>query len=167
MLQLLIILLILYLMYQIFRSIRIIKSGEVEIVERFGKYQTTFHAGLQFLNPFIDKVVFKYSLEPQVYEVPTMTYITKDHFETSVSGIGKFKILDPEKVSYQVENYKLALIQLIQTNLRSIIIELDSKTLLDTKEIINSKLIENIIPLVKPWGIEMLQFKTLDFTIER
>ena len=100
-------------------SIKFVPQNRAFVVERFGKYNKTMEAGLNFLMPFIDKVAYDRSLKEQAVDVPSQGAITRDNITLVVDGVLYLKVLDPLKASYGVDNYVYAVMQLAQTTMRS------------------------------------------------
>ncbi|HNI90577.1 MAG TPA: SPFH domain-containing protein, partial [Leptospiraceae bacterium] len=105
----------LFIAFKFIRSVRIVPAQEVLIVERLGRYHQTLNAGLHFLIPFIDKVTYSHTLKEQAIEVQPQICITKDNVQVKVDGVLYLKILDAQKASYGIEDYRFAAIQLAQT----------------------------------------------------
>ena len=77
---------------------------EAKMLERFGKYYKTLSAGFSFKFPFIDEVAYHHSLKEQVINIDGQTAITKDNVKIKIDGVLFFKITDPYKASYAVNN---------------------------------------------------------------
>ncbi len=101
-------------------SIKFVPQNRAFVVERFGKYNKTMIAGLNFLVPFIDRIGYDRSLKEHAYDVPSQAAITRDNISLIVDGVLYLKVLDPYKASYGVENYVYAVTQLAQTTMRRI-----------------------------------------------
>ena len=101
--------------------IKVVPQRTAIIVERLGKYRATFTAGFQVLIPFIDKVRYRHTLKEQAIDVPPQVCITRDNIAVEVDGILYLQVLDPQKASYGIDNYRFASIQIAQTTMRSII----------------------------------------------
>jgi len=100
-------------------SIKFVPQNRAYVVERFGKFQSTREAGLNFLIPFIDQVAADRSLKEQAVDVPEQSAITKDNISLHVDGVLYFRVLDPKKATYGVDDYVFAVTQLAQTTMRS------------------------------------------------
>ena len=112
------------------QSMRIVPQQNAWVIERLGKYSRTLEPGLNFLVPFIDRVAYKHSLKEIPLDVPSQVCITRDNTQLTVDGIIYFQVTDPMKASYGSSNYILAVTQLAQTTLRSVLgkLELDRKS---------------------------------------
>jgi regulator of protease activity HflC (stomatin/prohibitin superfamily) len=103
------------------RSVKIVPQQNAWVVERLGKYHGALTPGLNFLFPFIDKVAYKHSLKEVPLDVPSQVCITRDNTQLQVDGILYFQVTDPMRASYGSSNYIVAVTQLAQTSLRSVI----------------------------------------------
>ena len=115
--------LVLFIIAAIFvvRSVKVVPQQNAWVVERLGKYHASLSPGLNFLVPFIDKVAYKHSLKEIPLDVPSQVCITKDNTQLQVDGILYFQVTDPMRASYGASNYVVAITQLAQTTLRSVI----------------------------------------------
>jgi len=145
------------------RAIVIVRPYEAAIIERFGKYLKTLYAGLHFVVPIVDRVI-KVDLREQVVDVPPQEVITKDNVVVTVDGVIYYKVIKPEDVVYKVQNFKVAVINLAQTNLRNIIGELTLDETLTSREIINSKLRLTLDEATDAWGVKVtrVELKRID-----
>ena len=105
----------------------IVPQQSAFVVERLGKYSSTLNAGFHLLIPFLDVARYKHTLKELAIDVPEQICITRDNVQVSVDGVLYIKVLDPERASYGITDYRFAISQLAQTTLRSEIgkIELD------------------------------------------
>ncbi|MCU0456965.1 MAG: SPFH domain-containing protein [Bacteroidales bacterium] len=87
--------------------IKVVPQRTAIIVERLGKYRATFTAGFQIIIPFIDKVRYRHTLKEQAIDVPPQICITRDNIAVEVDGILYLQVLDPQKASYGIDNYRL------------------------------------------------------------
>ena len=100
-------------------SIKFVPQNRVFVIERFGKFQSSKEAGLNFILPFIDRISANRSLKEQAVDVPEQSAITKDNISLHVDGVLYFRVLDPYKATYGVDDYLFAVTQLAQTTMRS------------------------------------------------
>ena len=109
------------------RSIKVVPQQNAWVVERLGKYHATLTPGLNLLVPFVDRLAYKHSLKEIPLDVPSQVCITKDNTQLTVDGILYFQVTDAMRASYGASNYIVAITQLAQTTLRSVIgrMELD------------------------------------------
>ncbi|MCB1176340.1 MAG: paraslipin [Leptospiraceae bacterium] len=151
--------LILYVAFKLVRSVRIVHSQEVMIVERLGNYHQTLQAGIHLLIPFLDKVTYTHTLKEQAMEVQPQICITKDNVQVKVDGILYIKILDPKAASYGIEDYAFAAIQLAQTTMRAVIGTMELDRTFEAREVINQRIVEVVEQAAEPWGIRVNRYE--------
>ncbi|MBQ8477616.1 MAG: paraslipin, partial [Succinivibrio sp.] len=103
------------------KSVNVIPQQTAWVIERLGKFHKVLNPGLNFIIPFIDKVAYKHSLKEIPLDTPSQVCITRDNTQLSVDGILYFQVTDPKLASYGTSNYLVAITQLAQTTLRSVI----------------------------------------------
>lgn len=143
-------------------SVKFVPQNRAYVVERFGKYNKTMIAGLNFLVPFIDKVGYDRSLKEHAYDVPSQAAITRDNISLVVDGVLYLKVLDPYKASYGVENYVYAVTQLAQTTMRSEIGKIELDKTFEEREALNINIVAQINDASEPWGVQVLRYEIKD-----
>jgi regulator of protease activity HflC (stomatin/prohibitin superfamily) len=136
-------------------GVRIVPQGSKHVVQRLGKYHTTLNPGLNLIIPYIDTVAYKVTTKDIVLDVPSQEVITRDNAVIIVNAIAYINIVSPEKAVYGVENYVLAIQNLVQTSLRSIVGEMDLDDALSSREQIKAKLKAAISDDIADWGIAL------------
>ncbi|HLN19648.1 MAG TPA: stomatin-like protein [Bacteroidales bacterium] len=139
--------------------IKIVPQRTAIIVERLGKYKATFTAGFQILIPFIDKVRYRHTLKEQAIDVAPQTCITKDNIAVEVDGILYLQVLDPQKASYGIDNYRFASIQIAQTTMRSVIGKLELDRTFEERETINGSIVDAVDKASDPWGVKVTRYE--------
>jgi regulator of protease activity HflC (stomatin/prohibitin superfamily) len=137
------------------RGIRTVPQGQVWTVERFGAFTRLLQPGLNFLIPFIDAVGHKLNVQEVVLDIPEQSVITKDNATVVVDGIVYYRVMDPAKAAYQVQNLQQALNALAMTNIRAVIGEMDLDATLSSRERINSSLLAILDGATDPWGVKV------------
>jgi len=143
-------------------SLRFVPQNMTYVVERFGKYNQTMDAGLNFLVPFIDKVAYQRTLKEQAIDVQSQAAITKDNISLVVDGVLYLKVLDPYKASYGVESYTYAVTQLAQTTMRSEIGKMDLDKTFEERDNLNTNIVASINEAAAPWGVQVLRYEIKD-----
>ncbi len=143
-------------------SLRFVPQNTTFVVERFGKYNKTMDAGLNFLMPFIDKVAYRRTLKEQAVDVQRQAAITKDNISLLVDGVLYLKVLDPYKASYGVENYIYAVTQLAQTTMRSEIGKMQLDKTFEERDSLNINIVAAINDAAVPWGVQVLRYEIKD-----
>ena len=143
-------------------SIKFVPQNRAYVVERFGKYNKTMEAGLNFLVPFIDRVGYDRSLKEHAYDVPSQAAITRDNISLVVDGVLYLKVLDPYKASYGVDDYVYAVTQLAQTTMRSEIGKIELDKTFEEREVLNTNIVASINEASSPWVVQVLRYEIKD-----
>lgn len=148
----------------IVRTFKIVPQQNAWVVERLGKYDRTLTPGLKFIIPFIDRVAYKHSLKEIPLDVPSQVCITRDNTQLQVDGILYFQVTDPMRASYGASNYLVAVTQLAQTSLRSVIGKLELDKTFEERDIINAQVVTAIDEAALNWGVKVLRYEIKDLT---
>ena len=146
------------------RSVKIVPQQHAWVKERLGKYAGTLAPGLNFLIPFIDQVAYRHSLKEVPLDVPSQVCITKDNTQLQVDGILYFQVTDPMRASYGSSNYVMAITQLAQTSLRSVIGKLELDRTFEERDMINAQVVAAIDEAALNWGVKVLRYEIKDLT---
>ena len=158
--------LILFIIAVIFitQSVKVVPQQHAWVVERLGKYNGTLTPGLNFLMPFIDKVAYKHLLKEVPLDIASQVCITKDNTQLQVDGILYFQVTDAMRASYGSSNYIMAISQLAQTSLRSVIGKLELDKTFEERDIINAQVVQAIDEAALNWGVKVLRYEIKDLT---
>ena len=146
------------------RSIKVVPQQNAWVVERLGKYHATLAPGLNFLVPFIDRVAYKHGLKEIPLDVPSQVCITRDNTQLQVDGVLYFQVTDPMRASYGASNYIVAITQLAQTTLRSVIGKLELDKTFEERDMINAQVVAAIDEAALNWGVKVLRYEIKDLT---
>ncbi len=146
------------------QSVKVVPQQHAWVVERLGKYHGTLTPGLNFLMPFIDKVAYKHVLKEIPLDIPSQVCITRDNTQLQVDGILYFQVTDAMRASYGSSNYIMAISQLAQTSLRSVIGKLELDKTFEERDIINSQVVQAIDEAALNWGVKVLRYEIKDLT---
>src|SRR6185369_13829041 len=138
------------------RAIKVVPQQNAWVVERLGKYHAALAPGLNILVPFVDKVAYKHSLKEIPLDVPSQICITRDNTQLQVDGILYFQVTDPMRASYGSSNYIMAVTQLSQTTLRSVIGKMELDRTFEERDIINAQVVAAIDEAALNWGVKVL-----------
>lgn len=142
----------------------IVPQGNAWVIERVGKYHTTWQAGLHIRTPILEKIVRKISLKEQVADFEPQSVITKDNVTMMVDSIVFFQIMDPKLLTYGVERPIAAIENLSATTLRNIIGELSLDDTLSGRDTINSQITQILDEATDKWGIKVTRVEVKDIT---
>ncbi|MGB0899807.1 MAG: SPFH domain-containing protein, partial [Psychrobium sp.] len=143
-------------------SIIFVPQNRAFMIERFGKYKSTREAGLNFIIPFIDRIGADRSLKEQAVDVPSQSAITRDNISLHVDGVLYFRVLDPYKATYGVDDYVFAVTQLAQTTMRSELGKMELDKTFEERDQLNAHIVESINHASSPWGIQVLRYEIKD-----
>ncbi|MGD8283548.1 MAG: SPFH domain-containing protein, partial [Desulfobacterales bacterium] len=136
-------------------GVRIVPQGSKHVVQRLGKFHKTLGPGLNVIIPYIDSVAYKVTTKDIVLDIPSQEVITKDNAVIIANAVAYINIVSPEKSVYGVEEYRLAIQNLVQTSLRSIVGEMDLDDALSSRDQIKAKLKNAISDDIADWGITL------------
>ena len=145
-------------------SIKIVPQQNAWVIERLGKYHATLTPGLNFLVPFVDRLAYKHSLKEIPLDVPSQVCITKDNTQLTVDGILYFQVTDAMRASYGSSNFIVAITQLAQTTLRSVIGRMELDRTFEERAIINTSVVEALDEAALNWGVKVLRYEIKDLT---
>jgi regulator of protease activity HflC (stomatin/prohibitin superfamily) len=134
------------------------------VVERLGKYDRTLTPGLKFLVPFVERVAYRHSLKEVPLDVPSQVCITRDNAQLQVDGIIYFQVTDPMRASYGSSNYVVAITQLAQTLLRSVIGKMELDRTFEERDTINAHVVSALDEAAQNWGVKVLRYEIKDLT---
>ncbi|TFW18773.1 paraslipin [Massilia arenosa] len=148
----------------VIKTIQVVPQQHAWVVERLGKYHATLAPGLNIVVPFVDRIAYKHSLKEIPLDVPPQVCITKDNTQLQVDGILYFQITDAMRASYGSSNYIVAITQLAQTTLRSIIGRMELDKTFEERDHINTTVVNAIDESAANWGVKVLRYEIKDLT---
>ena len=148
----------------IVRALKIVPQQNAWVVERLGKYDRTLNPGLSIVVPFVDRVAYKHSLKEVPLDVPSQICITKDNTQLTVDGILYFQVTDPMRASYGSSDYIIAITQLAQTTLRSVVGKMELDKTFEERAMINAGVVSALDEAAMNWGVKVLRYEIKDLT---
>ncbi len=146
----------------LYKGIKIIPQGEEWVIERLGKFSKTLEPGLNIIIPFIDNVRAKISTRDIIMDIPEQEVITKDNAVIRTNAIAFVRVTDPKSALYGIEDFQLAIANLIMTTLRSILGEMKLDEALSNREMIKERLKDSILDDVADWGVTIKSVEIQD-----
>ena len=145
-----------------FKAFTVVPQQEAYVVERLGRFHAVLNPGLNFLIPFLDRVAYKHLLKEIPLDVPSQVCITRDNIQLTVDGIIYFQVTDPKLASYGSSNYVLAITQLAQTTLRSVIGRMEMDKTFEEREDTNRAVVAALDEAAVSWGVKVLRYEIKD-----
>ena len=153
--------------FYILRAIRMVPQGYNFTVERFGKYTRTLQPGLGLITPFVDRVGQKQNMMERVLPVPSQEVITRDNAMVTVDGVAFFQVMDAAKASYEVNNLENAILNMVMTQIRTVMGSMELDHLLSQRDEINQKLLGTVDQATIGWGVKTTRIEIKDISPPR
>ena len=148
----------------IIKALKVVPQQNSWVVERLGKFHAALLPGLNIVIPFIDRVAYKHMLKEVPLDVPSQICITRDNTQLQVDGILYFQVTDPKLASYGTSNYVMAITQLAQTTLRSVIGKMELDKTFEERDDINRAVVAALDEAATSWGVKVLRYEIKDLT---
>ncbi|HBT19096.1 MAG TPA: peptidase [Clostridiaceae bacterium] len=148
--------LLLFALLILLTSIKVVNTGQVFVLERFGQYYKTLNPGWHVILPFVDYVRRKISMKQQILDIQPQTVITKDNVNISVDNVIFYQVLNPKDAVYNIENYVSGIMYATITNMRNIIGDMSLDEVLAGRDQINMKLLHIVDAITDAYGIKLL-----------
>ena len=162
--QVLALILIIAAIVFLYRLVKVVPQQNAWVVELLGKFHAVLPPGANILIPFIDNVAYRHSLKEIPLDVPSQVCITRDNTQLQVDGILYFQVTDAMRASYGSSNYVVAITQLCQTTLRSVIGKMELDKTFEERDMINGLVVNALDDAASNWGVKVLRYEIKDLT---
>lgn len=142
----------------------IVPQGFEDIVERFGRYHKTLRPGINFILPILDSIETRVCIKETLIQIRSQEVISRDNALIMVDGIAFYQIVNSRNVTYTIKDFRIALENVIMTNIRTVMGSLDLDDILSNRELINSKLLNVLDDITGPWGVKVVRVELKDIT---
>lgn len=146
------------------RALKVVPQQNAWIVERLGRYHATLGPGLNVVIPFVDRIAYRSSLKEIPLDVPSQVCITRDNTQLQVDGILYFQVTDPKLAAYGSSDYIMAITQLAQTTLRSVVGKMELDKTFEERDEINRAVVSALDEAAANWGVKVLRYEIKDLT---
>jgi regulator of protease activity HflC (stomatin/prohibitin superfamily) len=143
-------------------SVKIINQGNEALVERFGSYHKKLQPGLNIVVPVLDRIVFRETIREKVLDIPPQKCITRDNVGIEVDAVIYWRIVDMEKAWYKVENLQSAMVNLVLTQIRAEMGQLELDQTFTARSQINELLLRDLDIATDPWGVKVTRVELRD-----
>ncbi|WP_421826144.1 SPFH domain-containing protein [Larkinella sp.] len=148
----------------VFMTVKVVPQQTAYVVERLGKFLAVLQPGITFIIPFFDRVAYKHNLKETALDIPEQICITRDNVQVRVDGVIFIQIVDPQKASYGIADYRFAVIQLSQTTMRSEMGKIELDKTFEERTTLNQAVVRAIDEAAIGWGVKVLRYEIKNIT---
>ena len=159
-----VVILVIGVIVTLYKGINIVPQGEEWVVERLGKFSRTLNPGLNIIVPYIEAVRQKITTRDIILDIPQQEVITRDNAVILTNAVAFIRVTNPRDALYGIEDFKLAIQQLVMTTLRSILGEMTLDEALSNREQIKTRLKDQIVDDVADWGVTVKSVEIQDIS---
>lgn len=147
---------LLLILIVVISSIKVVNTGHLYVVERFGQFHRVLEPGLHFIVPFVDFVRRKVSTKQQILDVEPQSVITKDNVKILVDNVIFYEVLNARDAVYNIESFQSGIVYSATTNMRNILGNMSLDEILSGRDSINQDLLSIIDEVTDAYGIKIL-----------
>lgn len=161
------VILLVFVAFYVWYGLKAVPQGYEWTVENFGRYSRMLSPGLRWTWPVVERIGQKVNMMEQVLDIPSQDVITKDNAMVRVDGVVFFEIQDPYAASYQIHDLYSGLLNLVMTNVRTVIGSMEVDELLSQRDVINQRLLSVVDEATVPWGTKITRVEIKDISPPR
>jgi regulator of protease activity HflC (stomatin/prohibitin superfamily) len=148
----------------VWKTFVVVPQRQASVQERLGKFAGVLEPGFHFLIPFVDRIAYKHEMREQCLDVPSQMCITKDNIQVEVDGLVYLRVMDAQRASYGIGNFRIASVNLCQTTMRSEVGKLELGQIFSERETLNENIVREVDKASDPWGIKVLRYEIKNIT---
>ncbi len=161
------IVLILLAIWVAWSCVKIVPQGYAYTVENFGRYEKTLQPGLHLLTPVVQHIGHRINMKEQVMDIPSQDVITRDNAMVKVDGVCFHQVLNAAKAAYEVDALEPSIVNLVMTNIRTVMGSMDLDELLSNRDKINARLLSVVDAATESWGVKVTRIEIKDIAPPR
>lgn len=154
----------LFALFVVTRTFVVVPQRQACVQERLGRFAGVLEPGFHFLLPFVDRISYRHEMREQVLDVPSQVCITRDNIQVEVDGLVYLRVVDAQRASYGIGDYRIAAVNLCQTTMRSEVGKLELSEIFSERETLNENIVREVDKASDPWGIKVLRYEIKNIT---